>query len=42
MQIDLDFNGIFLISSGTGIKNYDMVTLDMFALYNPEEKVAAG
>jgi len=42
MTKELDFNGIFLITAGSAIRNPDRVYLDQFALYNPDVKVAEG
>ena len=36
LQKELDYDGIFLITAGTGPRNIDHVFLDQFALYNPE------
>lgn len=38
----MDFNGIFMVTAGTGIKNVDSVFIEQFSVYNPEEKVAVG
>jgi len=35
-QEDLDFDGTFALTSGTGMTNYDHVYVDSFALYNPD------
>lgn len=42
MEADLDYEGIFMLTGATSIRNPDHVYLDAFALYNPEEKVSEG
>lgn len=42
MEYALDFEGIFVISAGTALRNPDRVFLDTFAVYNPEETVSEG
>jgi hypothetical protein len=36
MYKELDFEGIFVISAGSSMRNPDRVFLDQFAVYNPE------
>jgi len=35
MEKELDFNGAFLITAGSAIRNPDRVFVETFALYNP-------
>lgn len=42
MEQELDFNGVFVITGGSGIRNPDSIFIDQFSLYNPEESVSAG
>lgn len=39
---ELDFEGIFLITAGSSVRNPDSVFLDNFTLYNPKVAVSAG
>ena len=39
MYKELDFEGIFVISAGSSMRNPDRVYLDQFAVYNPEVDV---
>ena len=36
MHKELDFEGIFVITAGTSMRNPDRVFIDQFAVYNPE------
>ena len=37
---NLDYDGIWLLSAGNGVSNPDLITVEQFALYNPDKKVA--
>ena len=37
---NLDYDGVWLLSAGTGVSNPDLITIEQFALYNPDKKVA--
>ena len=39
MYKELDFEGIFVISAGSSMRNPDRVFLDQFVVYNPDVEV---
>ena len=39
MYKELDFEGVFVISAGSSMRNPDRVFLDQFAVYNPDVAV---
>ena len=36
----MDYDGIWLLSAGNGVSNPDLITVEQFALYNPDKQVA--
>jgi len=40
IEQEITYEGIFLVSAGSGIKNPDHVYLEYFGLYNMHEKVS--
>lgn len=36
---NLDYDGIWLLSAGNSVSNPDLITIEQFALYNPDKPV---
>lgn len=34
---NLDYDGIWVLSAGNGMSNPDLITIEQFALYNPDK-----
>ena len=41
-EFPMDFNGIFMMTANSGVRDPDHYFIDSFALYDPSEKVAEG